>query len=768
MDRKYQVYLEGRELPIRTATIFPSPYHRNQEMEYVQFTTEFPICIKVVPRAQVKSARIRPKSLGLVPVVNQGAVTITLDRPVKFSLEFDDSVRDNLLVLAEEDRYGDFLESWKERGQDPGQSIPGEGTSRKGTSQEGTSRKETAREGSAQEGKLLYFGPGVQDKGVITVKESDTTIYLEEGAYIHGKIDLDHCDRVKLCGYGIISMEQYPYEMRHTYQRCINAMYCRDLCIQDITILDSNDWSLRVLGCENVLVDNVKIIGCRGNSDGVDICGSSNVLVQHVFTRVWDDSLVVKGLDAGDVENVTFRSCILWNDFARPMEVGVELRADKVHHVRFQDIDVLHSPTGYPLMGIHHGDRAEVSDIVFEDIRIEDAPGAQLFDIRITPSYWNRDQRMGRIRDVAFRRIQVLGEETGLDRLLSDSRLQGYSREYDIRNVTFEEISILGKQVHDAVSCGLLCMEHVSEVAFVAGEEERLAMVESHLAFSQEFHRLQDGTYEGVVEVCLRNPGSCKREKEIWLQVSPAHVGDYDRNPRKVCLPGKGEARCTFPLRLPPGKYVIALQSGDPEVRYAWRFLELDWVLPECGADTAIPAPLSFVNYYGDRLGSVQVFWEKEGLVLRSGLLQRKDCILVVYGARPVPRQEGEVAFSVEETDFGVVPAVLWRTSGWELAPQLRCPLEITLVFRNEPKVEGIRKVEISGDGTGECRIAFADLGLPADTRHFWLEIEARLPEVEKYRYPYTLFHSVIPGSSAHMYGVCRLETASGREEERR
>ncbi len=115
-----------------------------------------------------------------------------------------------------------------------------------------------------------------------------------------------------------------------------------------------------------------------------------------------------------------------------------------------------------------------------------------------------------------------------------------------------------------------------------------------------------------------------------------------------------------------------------------------------------------------------------------------------------------------------MVPAVLWRTSGWELAPQLRCPLEITLVFRNEPKVEGIRKVEISGDGTGECRIAFADLGLPADTRHFWLEIEARLPEVEKYRYPYTLFHSVIPKSSSHMYGVCHLETASGREEERR
>lgn len=758
MESMYQVYLEGKILPIRTAAIYPSPYYQNKVMEYVQFTAQFPVKITIIPTAEAGQARIRPRSLGLVPAVDQGVLTLTLEKPVKFSLEFDDSGQDNLLVLAEEDRYGNFPASWKVAGRNP---------------------EDVAEEGNRQKEKLLYFGPGIQDKGVITVTESDTTIYLEEGAYIHGKIDLDHCDRVKLCGYGAISMEQYPYEMRHTYQRCIHAMYCRDLTIQDITILDSNDWSLRILGCENVLVDNVKIIGCRGNSDGVDVCGSRNVLVQNVFTRVWDDSLVVKGLDTGDVENVVFRKCILWNDFARPMEVGVELRADKVHHVRFEDIDVLHSPTGYPLMGIHHGDRAEVSDIVFEDIRIEDAPGAQLFDIRITPSYWNRDREMGRIRDVVFRRIQVLGEEMGLRQLLSDSRLQGYSREHDIQGVSFEDISILGKQVQDAASCGLVCREHVGQVAFLAGEGERLAMVESHLTFVQDFSRLEDGTYQGVVEIRLKNALPRQRKKEIWLQVSPAHVGDYDRQPRKVCLPGTGEAVCTFPVRLPPGKYVIALQSRDPEIQSAWKFLELEWVLPVYGtgamegaaaasplkatfpADTAVPAPLPFVNYQGTRPGSVQVFWEKEGIFLRSELLKRKDCTFMVYGAQPVPPREGEVAFSVEETDYGVVPAVLWRESGWELAPQLRCPLEITLVFQNQPKVKEIRTVEVAGGGSGECRIAFTDLGLPAGADHFWLEIEARVPWVEQCRYPFTLFHSVIPASAAHMYGVCRSPKTS-------
>ena len=201
--------------------------------------------------------------------------------------------------------------------------------------------------------------------------------------------------------------------------------------------------------------------------------------MENAFTRVWDDSLVVKALDTGDVEDVTFRDCTLWNDFARPMEVGVELRADRVRRVKFQDIDVLHSLTGYPLMGIHHGDRALVSDILFEDIRIEDAPGAQLFDIRITPSYWNRDRQMGCIRDVVFRKIHVLGSP-GLPLLLSDSRLQGYDEAHTIRNVAFEEIDICGKTPGDAVALGLKCPEYAEGIRVApAPELPQMQMVET-------------------------------------------------------------------------------------------------------------------------------------------------------------------------------------------------------------------------------------------------------------------------------------------------
>ena len=738
----YTVYAGQEEITLQTAAVFPPPYHCNRLMEYVQFTAAYPVYLTVRSETEVKSAVIRPLSLGLEPEVREGVIRIRLETPVKFSLEINGGIEDNLLVLAEEERYAGFLEAW---GGQEGQGQEGQGQERV------LELKKERR----QQGKLVYFSRGVHDAGILTITESGTTVYLEEGAYVNGKMDLDHCDRVTICGYGVITMEQYPLEMRSTYQRCINAMYCRDLTIRDITITDSNDWSLRIFGCDNVLVDNVKIVGCRGNSDGIDVCGSRNVLVQNAFTRVWDDSLVVKALDTGNVENVTFRRCILWNDFARPMEVGVELRADEVKNVRFEDIDVLHSPTGYPLMGIHHGDRAVVSDIVFENIRIEDAPGAQLFDIRIAPSYWNRDHRMGCIRDVIFRDIHVAGRP-GMPRLLSDSRLQGYDKEHDIQGVTFENIDILGKTVPDAESCGLLQMDHVGGVRFLAGEGgSLLELISTRIELAENFTLQEDGNYAGLVKVHFFNPFPREKEKEVWLEISPAHTGEYDRERKKVVLGADSGYCLSYPVILPPGKYVIALQSQDPEVRCAWHLTELDWVWGETDGQKQEGPGIPFVNYYGDRLGSVSASRRGGSLVLRSELLKRPDCQLVLYAAEPVKRRDGEVVFSVEETDFGVVPAVLSGRSGLELAPQLRCPLEITLVFKNEPKVEKITSMVIQGGCSEEVCISPEDLGLPGDTRHFWLEIEARLPEVEKYRYPYTLFHSVTPTTTAHMFGNC-------------
>ena len=771
----YTVYRDNCPVKVSESTVFPSPYNSVQKAEYAQFMLKDAAELHIFSIEPVDSVVIRPLSLKLEASCRGNEIIVRVERPMKFSVEINGSSENNLMV---------FAESWRYEGFEP-QTL-----------------------------NLVRFGPGVHKVDILRIEQDDTTLYLEEGAFLHGKIDLEGVNRVTVCGYGAISMEQYPLEVRKTYNRCVDVRSCTDVRIQDITILDSNDWSLRVLGCDRVCVDNVKIFGCRGNSDGVDICGSRDVLVQNVFTRVWDDSLVVKAFDTGDVENILFRDCVLWNDFARPIELGVELRADRVSNVRFENIDILHSPTGYPLMGIHHGDRAEISNITFENIRIENAPGAQLFDLRMAHSYWNRDCKMGRIRDILFKDISYIGNP-GMDVLLSQSRIQGFGPEHDIQNVTFENIRILGKSVSGAAQCGLLCMDYADNVIFkVKKEEQALELIETDLAMEEEFVRQPDGSYAGKVKISLHNAGIHSQDTGVRLQVSPANVGSYDRSVRNLSLRPDETAALTFDVVLPPGKYVLAVQSKDCAVSYSWIFRPLEWAIPEilCAGekdsvlglldgmiegqpdemfeglpdgtevswtdaglqlqggryedsqDRRLEAAwsglqeLEFINYYNNKASGVKAAVYRDRLYLWSGLLTNPENSFTVYSALPVPPGEGEAVFSVEETDFGMVPALLRGPHGLEAAPQLRCPLEITLVFKAEPKVKEIRQNLIPGGRGAVASLSFEELGLPAGTRHFWLEIQADLPQVSAYRYPFTLFHSVTPKTTAHMFADVVVE----------
>lgn len=709
----YKVFVNGESANISKTNVFPMPYNEVQIMEYTQFKMKQPVDIRIESEVFIHNVVIRPLSLGVEFTYKDNEIFIHLEEPKKFSVEINGSFYNNLVVFAEAWKYEDF-DKYAEN--------------------------------------VMYFKPGVHTVDILKINMDNTTLYFEEGAFLNGRIDLDHCNNVTICGYGTISMEIYPLELRNVYQRCIDVLHCKNVLIKDITITDSNDWSLRVFGCDNVIIDNVKIFGCRGNSDGIDICGSRNVLVQNIFTRVWDDSFVVKAFNTGDVENVTFRDSILWNDFARPLEVGVELRAEKIKNVRFENIDIIHSPTGYPLMGIHHGDRAEVSDIHFENIRIENARGAQLFDIRIRDSFWNRDKEKGSIKDIFFKDIYYVGNP-GIDNLLSKSRLQGFSEETRISNVFFSNINILGKVATNETECGLLVMEYVDNVVFsYDGDTPKIEPIHTKLSFLENFALSDNGFYTGKVRIEFTNSINKTQKTKYWLQISPAHVGEYERDIKEITLEAGESKSYDYEVSLPPGKYVFAIQSDDINVIYAWKFLQLDWILHETKDVNEAPE-LAFVNYYNIKTKGLKAAIHNNELLLQSDILEDENNCLVIYSALPVDKGEEEVIFSVEETDFGVVSAVLSGKHELELAPQLRCPLEITLVFKNEPKVKEIRKNIIHGGGNGIASISFEELGLEAGTKHFWMEIEAKTRDVLKYRYPYTLFHSVTPNTSAHMYG---------------
>ena len=69
---------------------------------------------------------------------------------------------------------------------------------------------------------------------------------------------------------------------------------CKNVELRDTLILDSFGWTVHLNRCTDVLVDNLKQVGWRANSDGIDIDACRSVRVNHCFLRNDDDCVAVK------------------------------------------------------------------------------------------------------------------------------------------------------------------------------------------------------------------------------------------------------------------------------------------------------------------------------------------------------------------------------------------------------------------------------------------------------------------------------------------
>lgn len=704
----YSVLKNGEPLRVYNCKVYPKPYNSTEYMEYVMFNVNDREEIVIESETEIKSAVIRPLSADISFEISFGKIVLSIDRPVKLSVEINGSSNNNLMLFAYQEEFIGSTHNY------------------------------------------VKIKKGEYKTGILPIENDNTTVYIEEGATLYGHIVAKNCNNITICGRGKVCMERYTYEMRKNFARSIDIINCKNVTINGIIIDDSNDWSMRITGCDNVNISDVKIFGCRGNSDGIDICGSRNVTVSDIFTRVWDDSFVVKALDTGNCENITFRNSVLWNDFARPMEVGVELRADEVKNIKFENIDIIHSATGYPLMGIHHGDHAKVSDIVFDNIRIEDTPGAQLFDIRIADSVWNRDNKMGNIRNVTFSNIKYLGTDNN-DILLSNSRVEGFSEKHNIKNVNFHNIDIKGKYALTPRELGLDVYEFVDGISVTADtlEKER-AVLKSEILIQNDF-KSDHGYYKGTIKVILYNDSDETMNGIVTFAISPKNTEKEQSFEYNV--KSNDSKSYEFNLNLQAGKYIFYLKNNKNEIENTFMYLELPLVVTENIMDCP---KYQFVNYYNTKCTEVRIATKDNKLLVMNE--SEKQTEFLLYTAMPVPRADGEVVFSAEETDFGEIYALLKKGNELVPAPQLRCPAEITYVFKNEPRVKEIIKTQFKLNKGDIIELPFEKLGISENADDFIMELEANVEETSRFRYPYTLFHSTMPDKTAHMYGKIIIE----------
>jgi len=315
---------------------------------------------------------------------------------------------------------------------------------------------ETGAPKAAEPGVHYFKGGEVHEAGELVLKENER-IYIEGGVVVRGVVLASQAEKVRVCGRGVL--DGGYSQPKNPAQRSLVFDRCRDVRVEDIVVIEPTRWMLVLGACERVHVRNLKEIGEVIASDGIDIVGSRDVLIEGCFLKNNDDCIAVKAVNEGkgdgnplpwkgNVENVLVRDSVLMNDGAgNAMEIGHELQAESIRNIVFRNIDVLHVHGHGAVFSIHNSDRAEVSDVLWENIRIEHCYDIMI-DFRILKSRWSRDKERGTVRNVRLK--DIFWNRSIYNPGYTKSIIGGWDAGHMIKDVVIQNFYCDGKKVTDA------------------------------------------------------------------------------------------------------------------------------------------------------------------------------------------------------------------------------------------------------------------------------------------------------------------------------
>ena len=465
----YEVKINGKKADLNVARVSAYPFNRRwpghqrsiDQTELINFLwleADEKLNFEITAPESFQNVVIKPASLNITPeITDDGKILFTLEKPAYFTVEpFN---RRNALHI--------FADNVKKYNIDKNADN------------------------------VIYFDAGEHDAGLIELK-SNQTLFIDEGAVVYANICAIDAENIKIIGKGILdnsrNKEVILYDAniedndsavnnakrRHTIQ----LEYCTNIEIEGITIRDSLVYNIRPVGCNNLNIKNVKIIGnWRYNSDGIDMHNCTDVVIDNCFVRTFDDCICVKGFDCyyeGDVEkavyeaihhngkcydvfkNVLIKNCVLWNDWGKCLEIGAETRAEEISDITFENCDVIH--VSGPALDCMNIDYADVYNVTYKNINVEyddtiptceiqkndshtyentnpdNAPDMIRVEVGYHKEYSAGGTRRGKCRDITFENINYTGRHK------PTLSFDGYSNEHKTENITIKNLTINGKK----------------------------------------------------------------------------------------------------------------------------------------------------------------------------------------------------------------------------------------------------------------------------------------------------------------------------------
>ncbi len=437
----YTVKVDGTEIPVYASVVFirvddTGTLHSFSEI-YVDPSTDFSLNIEITGAdVKLNNAIVLPEKSGVTANCKNNTVTASINKTGNYTFLFNDANQYygyTLMVREKVDEDKEIAEYKEKYGED----------------------------------NVWVLDKGVYQYDYVNlVGHKNLVIYLKEGAYIIANhlfditcaedenkyieptapgdnafgltrypfINFYNCDNITLAGRGVIDMTRLDRRER----RGVVFTSCTNVNVRDVKIINSPEWSFISYCCTDVKINDVDIIGNRGNCDGFAICNSHNVTVNNCFARVADDTFEVKALGGTmDSNNVTFTNCIAWGGYARCFGITGEVNK-KISDITFRDCAVIYRDGVWDndrigsLVVVAEQTEGSIDGVLFENIEIFRDEGRPIL-VKI----YDEEAENFEIKNVVFKNISYTS--------YMESKIDGNKDRSNTVQVELDGITVEGK-----------------------------------------------------------------------------------------------------------------------------------------------------------------------------------------------------------------------------------------------------------------------------------------------------------------------------------
>jgi polygalacturonase len=241
--------------------------------------------------------------------------------------------------------------------------------------------------------------------------------------FLYGK----NCTNIAITGFGTIDGNEEIFYGEVTKWHIEGSFYPRapmlflenvsHLTVRDVTMTNSAFWTVHLVGCQDVLIDGIRILNNlrMANCDGIDPDHCRNVRIANCHIECADDCIVFKNTAAamayGPCENITVTNCTLTSTSAA-IKFGSESEA-LFRNILVENCVISRTNRG---ISLQLRDKGSIENVSFHNIAIDtrlfrkDQFWGQAEPIAITVLPRKADTQVGTVRNIRFSNIFCAAE----------------------------------------------------------------------------------------------------------------------------------------------------------------------------------------------------------------------------------------------------------------------------------------------------------------------------------------------------------------------